>query len=103
MMAGGAAPGYRPGLFVTVRIVVDRRPDALVVPKRAVLHHDEDGAYLFTVEEGRARRRLVETGFTKSDVVEIVSGLADDAPVVVEGQDTLTDGALVEPEGSTTR
>jgi membrane fusion protein (multidrug efflux system) len=92
------APGFDPGLFVTLRIVVAKRPDALVVPKRCVLHDDEEGAYLFTVDDGRARRVLVTTGFQKDDRVEIAEGIAADAVVVIEGQDTLTDGAKVDVE-----
>lgn len=90
------AEGFRPGLFVTVRIVVDRREDALVVPKRAVLHDDEEGAYLFVVRDGRAARVLVETGFERERLIEILSGIDGEAEVVVEGQDTLTPDAKVE-------
>ena len=90
------APGFPPGLFVSLRIVVERRTGALVVPKRAVLHHDEDGAYLFVIEERKAKRVVVKTGFEKGDDVEISEGIDDRAQVVVEGQDTLTDGAEVE-------
>lgn len=93
------APGFKPGLFVTLRIVVETRPDALVVPKRAVLHDDEDGPFLFVVEQGRARRIWVKTGFQREGAVEITEGLGDTAQVaqvVVEGQDTLTNDAKVE-------
>lgn len=90
------APGFDPGLFVTLRIIVATRPDALVVPKRCVLHDDEEGAYLFTVKDGRAQRLLVTTGFQKGDRIEIAEGIAPDAVVVVEGQDTLTDNAKVD-------
>jgi len=90
------ARGFSPGLFVSLRIVVEKRVGALVVPKRAVLHHDEDGAYLFLIEEDKARRVVVKTGFEKGDDVEISEGIDDNAQVVVEGQDTLTDGAEVE-------
>jgi len=90
------AEGYLPGLFVTLRIVTETRTDALVVPQRAVLHDDEEGAYLFTVRDGAAARLPVTTGFDGDGVVEIREGLAEDASVVVEGQDTLADGAKVE-------
>jgi RND family efflux transporter MFP subunit len=93
--------GFKPGLFVSLRIVVENRKDALVVPKRAVLHDDEEGPYLFVVKEDTAARVAVQTGFDREDVVEIVSGIDEGAAVVVEGQDTLADGAKVnvlEPE-----
>ena len=89
------APGFKPGLFVAVRIVTETRPDALTVPARAVLHDDVEGAYLFTVDDGKATRRAVRTGFLGAGTVEIAEGLPEGSRVVVEGQDTLTDGARV--------
>ena len=91
-----SAAGYKPGLFVTIRVVVEVRAKALTVPKRAVLHDDAEGSYLFLVENDVAKRVLVDTGYEKSGRVEILKGVAADALVVVEGQDTLTDGARVE-------
>ncbi len=109
-----SAPGFKPGLFVTLRIVVDTRKNAPTVPKRAVLHDDEDGAYVYLVKDGIALRTLVTSGYSRGDRIEILEGLdggsagsassetpdgagADGAVrVVVEGQDTLTDGAKVE-------
>ena len=93
------AAGFKPGLFVTLRIVAEKRENALVVPKRAVLHHDEDGAYLFVIQDDLAERRLVTTGFKREGVIEITEGLAEGEEVVVEGQDTLADGAKVKREG----
>jgi len=87
--------GFKPGLFVTLRIVVETRDNALVVPKRAVLHDDEDGTYLFLIEDGKARRVLVKTGFEREGMIEVVTGVPEDAQVVIEGQDTVTDGATV--------
>jgi RND family efflux transporter MFP subunit len=91
------APGFKPGLFVNLRLVVETRADALVVPKRAVLHDDEEGAFLFViVEAGKAERVWVKTGFQREGAIEITEGIAENAQVVIEGQDTLTHGAKVE-------
>lgn len=89
------APVFRPGLFVTMRIVVATRADALVVPRRALLHDDEEGTYLFVVRDGSAKRVLVRTGFEGDGVLE-VEGIGEEDLVVVEGQDTVADGAAVE-------
>jgi membrane fusion protein (multidrug efflux system) len=89
------AKGFRPGLFVTMRIVVATREGALVVPRRALLHDDEEGAYVFVVRDGRAVRLLVKTGFEGDGVLEVEGPLEEDL-VVVEGQDTVADGAAVE-------
>ncbi len=102
-MSVDAKEGFRPGLFVTIRIVVETRPDALVVPKRAVLHDDETGAYLFVVRDNKAYRVDIETGYGRDDVIEVVKGLDPSADVIVEGQDTVTDEAEVKigPEPDT--
>jgi len=89
-------PGFRPGLFVTMRIVVETRENALVVPKRAVLHDDETGPYLFVIKEDKARRVRIRTGFESSAVIEVVEGVDPEDDVVVEGQDTVSDEADVE-------
>jgi multidrug efflux pump subunit AcrA (membrane-fusion protein) len=89
------APGFHPGLFVTVRIVVTTREAALVVPRRAILHDDEEGPYLFVVREGKAARVPVKTGFEGEGVLE-VEGIGEEDEILVEGQDTVTDGAAVE-------
>ncbi len=94
------AQGFRPGLFVNLRIIVERRAGALVVPKRCVLHDGDEGTYLFTIDEGKAVRRLVRTGLESGDGVEIADGLDEGAAVVIEGQDTLTHGAAVEIRAS---
>jgi RND family efflux transporter MFP subunit len=89
------AKGFFAGLFVTMRIVVSTREGALVVPRRALLHDDEEGPYLFVVREGRAARVPVRTGFEGDGVLE-VEGLGEEDLVVVEGQDTVVPGAAVE-------
>jgi len=93
------APGFKPGLFVTMRLVVEMRLQALVVPRRAILHDDEEGPYLFVVRDGQAERVLVRTGFEGPGVLE-VEGIGEDDLVVVEGQDTVADGAKVELKGA---
>jgi RND family efflux transporter MFP subunit len=87
--------GFRPGLFVAMRIVVATRENALVVPRRAILHDDEQGPYLFVVRDGHAVRVPVKTGFEGEGVLE-VEGISEEEPVLVEGQDTVSDGAKVE-------
>jgi multidrug resistance efflux pump len=89
-------PGFRPGLFVTLRIVVEQREDALTVPKRAVLHDDETGAYLFVVRDGKAARVGIRTGYETEEAIEVAEGIAEQDEVVVDGQDTLTPDATVE-------
>lgn len=86
--------GTRPGDFASVRIVTELRPDALLVPRSAVLNdHGENVVYAVTAgEPPTADRRVVETGFTDEEHTQIVSGLAAGDQVVVKGQRSLKPG-----------
>lgn len=95
----GANGLLKPGMFATVRIITERRPKTLVVPKKAlILETDEDD--VFIIEEGKARRAAVELGFVEGDRVEIVSGLKEGDIVVTIGHEGLKDGAAVRLAGT---
>jgi len=91
----------RPGMFAVVRIVTDRHPQALVVPKKAlVLETEEDDVY--AIEDGVVRSVSVELGLIEGDRVEILSGLKDGDRVVTVGHDGLKDGTAVRVVGDPT-
>ena len=60
----------------------------------AVLSEDADRA-VFVVEDGVARRRTVDLGYTSADRVEVVDGLAPEDAVIVVGQSAVKDGTPV--------
>jgi len=84
----------RSGQFTDVRMELDRRPDAVVVPEEAIVPGRADDA-VFVVREGRVSRTSVVLGSRAGDQVEIVEGLAPGDTVVVAGQQRLSDGASV--------
>jgi len=84
----------RPGMFARVAIVYERKPDALQIPRTALL--DGDGPpKVFVVQEGKAMERAVQLGLSNGAMVEVVSGLKDGEQVVVVGQGALKPGAMV--------
>ncbi|MFO1037051.1 MAG: efflux RND transporter periplasmic adaptor subunit [Geminicoccaceae bacterium] len=85
----------RPGLFARVALEVDVRPDAVLVPEKAVVL-SQNGAAVFRIENGKAIATPVVTGVREDGMVEIVDGLAAGAEVVVNGHVRLRDGASVE-------
>lgn len=90
----------RPGMFARVRIVHDVRQDALLVPRAAIVN--EDGRdYVFTVQDGTAKRTDVTLGLTDDQKVQIQSGLKAGATVVTVGQNSLRDGSKVSIAGGT--
>jgi membrane fusion protein (multidrug efflux system) len=88
-------PETRPGDFAQARIVTDRHKQTKLVPSTAVFE-EQGQSVLYVVEENRAVRRVVETGFIDGERTEVVSGLTPDELVVVKGQRQLRDGIGVE-------
>jgi RND family efflux transporter MFP subunit len=91
-------PGYRlkPGMFARVRLTVDRRPDALTVPRNAVV--DSEGKRgVFLVDGQSAKFQPVTTGLQDSDRIEILEGLAEGTRVITTGALALRDGDRITP------
>jgi multidrug efflux pump subunit AcrA (membrane-fusion protein) len=84
----------KPGQFATVRILLPQSEPGVLVPQRA-LRAISGATYIFIIKNGHAEQRLVQTGQTESDLVEIVSGVAADELVATSNVDQLSDGAAV--------
>jgi hypothetical protein len=72
------------------------RHGVLSIPEQAVLTATS-GPIVFVARGGLAVRQSVTLGEHQNGAVEVTSGLADGDPVVVEGQDGLTDNQPVTP------
>jgi RND family efflux transporter MFP subunit len=84
----------KPGQFATVRILQERTEPAVLIPARAVV--TEAGvSRAFVIKEGRAEQRLVQTGQTEGDLIEIKSGVAADELVATSNVQQLSDGIAV--------
>lgn len=84
----------RPGGFVTVAIVRETRPAALLLPRQAVLR-ELQSAHVFVAKNGMAEKRNVTLGLEEGDRVEVRSGLAAGERVIVAGQGSLRHGSPV--------
>ena len=71
---------------------------AYAVPRSAVLR-DAQGAYLFQVQQGKARRVTVQTGLEQAGLVAVSGKLIANAPVVSLGNYELQDGMTVRGAG----
>ena len=96
--AGTDAGALVPGSFVTVLVPTETRPNAVVVPKRAILL-ERDQSIVYRVQEGTAVRTPVAVGLSAQDLVEITSGLSAGDVVVTVGHESLRDGAPVRAAG----
>jgi membrane fusion protein (multidrug efflux system) len=91
----GGQPGLLPGLYVDVELVTAREEQALLVPKRAILY-ENDRVFVFRIRDGRATRVELLPVMADVDFVRPLSGFAVGDTVVVAGQASLKDDALVE-------
>jgi membrane fusion protein (multidrug efflux system) len=84
----------RQGMFMTVALQGEAEP-TLVVPEEAIVP-ERGFTYVFVVHNGVVTRREVQIGKRRPGIVEIVSGIAENERVVVDGTQNVRDGSVVE-------
>lgn len=84
----------RPGAFVNVGIVRETRPNALRVPRPAVIREIQE-TYVYVADAGLARKRPVALGLEEGEYFEVTEGLAEGELVVTSGQGALKDAAPI--------
>jgi len=93
----------RPGFLARVTFALGARSNVPLIPASAVVS-GVGGQAVFTLENGQAMRRSIQTGLTSEGKVEVLSGVEPGEVIVVAGANTLRDGAAVRvvsgPEGS---
>jgi membrane fusion protein (multidrug efflux system) len=91
----------RPGMLLTVRVVMAERT-ALVVPEHAV-YQIQDRAYVYLVDSDLvAHEQQIETGERHFGLVEVLGGLQAGDRIVTEGIVKLRDGIQVRVQGRDT-
>jgi membrane fusion protein (multidrug efflux system) len=94
--AGGGA--LQPGMFGRIKIDYDKRANALVIPRVALLD-DQGTPAVYVVRNGKATRVPVKTGYTDGEWTEVRSGLKPGDAVVTAGKVALRDGSAVQVIG----
>jgi multidrug efflux system membrane fusion protein len=85
-----------PNQFVNVRMLLDTRRGATLVPNAAVVRGGQ-GTFVYVIKEDKTvELRKVGVGMAEGDSVSVESGIAPGELVVLEGSDRLRDGAKVE-------
>jgi membrane fusion protein (multidrug efflux system) len=89
----------RPGMFVEVTLIAERRTDVTVVPREAVTERG-GRKVVFVLRGQKVNRREVALGLGDDEIVEIRQGVEAGERVVVRGLETLTDDMRVSISGS---
>ncbi len=94
-------PGHklRPGMYATVRVGVEQHTNVMLVPTEALVM-EKANAFLFLVADGKAKKTPVKLGFNDGAKVEVISGLAETAKVILVGKLALADGQAVNVQES---
>lgn len=79
-----------PGLTGEGYLIKNERPDAVIIPRRALV-----GNRVFVVKDGVVSVRVVKTGFLALNRAEVLEGIEPGEMVVLENQDLLRDGQSV--------
>jgi RND family efflux transporter MFP subunit len=75
--------GLRPGMNVSVRILVAQRSDVLQVPLEAVSREEDEPTVTVLTESGEETTRPVTVGLANNDAIQIVKGLRAGERVVL--------------------
>jgi membrane fusion protein (multidrug efflux system) len=84
----------KPGMFGRIGVIYDVHEGALQIPRSAIIE-DQGTASVFVVEEDRAVRKTIKTGYSNRGMVEVTSGLQDGEQVVTVGQASLKQDSRV--------
>jgi membrane fusion protein (multidrug efflux system) len=84
------------GQLVTVEVILGAPQEQVVVPQAALIA-DQEGVYVFVVENGKAVMRRVKVGAEEGAGVIIAQGLAGGELVIVDRLQSVRPGVAVQP------
>ncbi len=84
----------KPGMFVSVQLIVDTHRNTRLLPKAALIYENER-SHFFVVKGDSVERVELKKGFEDAQKVEVLNDLAPGTQVVVLGQAGLRNGSRV--------
>jgi hypothetical protein len=85
----------RLGMTGTADFILARKEHILTLPSSVIVERDGQ-AFVFVVDEGKARQRPLHIGLRNEELVEVVSGLQAAEQVIQRGRNKVKDGQAVE-------
>lgn len=86
--------GLLAGGSVNASVVVDQRPNAILVPEQSVVLRPA-GQVVYEVNGEKVAQRVVSTGVRRDGLIEVTQGLKGGETLALDGAGFLTDGAQV--------
>jgi membrane fusion protein (multidrug efflux system) len=88
----------KPGQFGRVRAMTEERPDAVLVPQRAVLTTQSVQSVMVVGEGNKVEQRTIKTSNRFEDYFIVTEGLAKGERVILEGLQKARPGMAVNPQ-----
>jgi HlyD family secretion protein len=86
----------RSGMYADTTLLAEERENTPLVPITAVIYVDNQSLVYVVNEDGTVEQRMVTTGLSNTNQIEILSGVRVGETVVTNGQVNLEDGVKVE-------
>lgn len=90
-------PSLGVGFRLYARFFTGEKHDALAIPRFAMLQTPDRRFYVFVVEGGRIRRRMIEPGLRGDLEIEVLEGLTEKDLVVAAPDASMTEGESATP------
>jgi RND family efflux transporter MFP subunit len=84
----------RPGMFAKSKLITAKDAPATMIPARAVVTV-AGLSKVFVIENGKAVERMVKTGVSDGDLIEIIEGIREGEVVATSNADRLQQGSVV--------
>lgn len=98
VMFHGSTDGIKPGMYARGTVTIRTIPNSIVVPVSSIVKNGAQNT-VYVVEGDKAKAVNVKPGVRQQDMIQ-VDGLQAGQQLVIQGQDTLTDGAKVSVDKS---
>lgn len=91
----------KPNLTAKLRINDYTNENAILIPQSIISENSKGQQYVYIVEErngtdqGTAHRKIIETGLTQGDFIEVLSGIAVGDEIIKEGARSIKDAQTV--------
>jgi multidrug efflux pump subunit AcrA (membrane-fusion protein) len=86
-------------MFARVQVILERAPNALVVPTDSILTSPKGESMVMVAQNGKAAKAKVKLGIVQGDRTQIVEGLQAGQQVIWAGHEGLKDGAPIQIAG----
>lgn len=91
---------FQPGFFGRIQVDLERIENALTVPVEAIAQNADGQPTVYTVTDGKAVAKVIETGFEQGGRILVLNGLASGDALIVRGIERIRDGMTVRVAGA---